>query len=463
MSLETLDLFAQMPDPDIQWLLANAEVVLVEAGDSILREGEPPANIFFVADGQFDVNAYAGSGALTYVGRLQPGDVIGEISWLDRNPASGTVKAAEPGMVLRLPTSKLDAKIQSDPLFGSHFLRGVAGLLAHRLRKTTIRLRGVSASAGGDKDGRVGRCLSEVKSAVAMLERDAGSKEASKALHGALQTLESEVHGMDLPFGVAEAVRHELRPIVSRSVLGDRYIKRPRGFAGDFVTQDLVYHSKPAGNDAVGEAIAAALLELDGFRAMRGRLRLMADALRTAAAAQQGTLAVLCLNAGAAPEVFALLSDPEVAARVSLTCVEVDREAAAALEQKLAASHAGSKVQVVQANLLHLATGRDELSLDQQDIITCTGLLDVMGDDASVKLLNWSHSMLKPGGAAFVGLIGPQNRSAKLFSEVFDWQITLRSEQDFNSLIQRSLFKTGSVQFFKDPNHAGYVAKVTKA
>ena len=95
-------------------------------------------------------------------------------------------------------------------------------------------------------------------------------------------------------------------------------------------------------------------------------------------------------------------------------------------------------------------------------MIACSGLFDVMGEDSSVKLLNWSYNLLRPGGSAFIGLVSPTNKSDRLFSEVLDWKITHRSEEDFNGLMKRSLFDGRAARFIKDTSHPGYIAVAIK-
>ena len=50
----------------------------------LVREDDPSDTIFFVADGLFEVYVFASPAGKLKIGQLGPGDVIGEISWLDR-------------------------------------------------------------------------------------------------------------------------------------------------------------------------------------------------------------------------------------------------------------------------------------------------------------------------------------------------------------------------------------------
>ncbi len=459
MSFEALDVFEQMQPLEVQWLLATAELVLLEAGDVILREGEPPSHIFFVADGQLEITVYSGHGSIVHVGRMQPGDVVGEISWLDAKPASGSVRAIEMASVLRLPTTALDAKLRTDPVFAAHFLRGIAKVLAERLRKTTQQLRthaGVDALDGNS----IARCLAQLKDAVAAVEKE--GEHAAPSFESALHALDKEIAGTAMSAGTAEAVRQDLRPIFSRSAIGLRCISRPRGYATDYATLEMIHAAQPNGADRTGKIIDAALLNYPTVRAIRGRGHMMKDALRREIDRRVAPVHVTCLGAGAAPEVFELLEDATLASRAIFTCVDVDREAVAVLNAHMDKAHCTDRVTALHANILHLATGRDDLGLEPQQIIYSCGLLDVLADDTAVALLNWCHQRLSPNGILLMGAIGPDDSSSALLKETLDWQIKHRSAADLKGLLQRSQFDVASAEVIADLAHPGIVLLVTK-
>ena len=144
MSYVALDIFQQLRQEDIHWILASSELRTLSSNSVLVREDDPSDTIFFVADGLFEVYAVREppAGRLK-VGQLGPGDVIGEISWLDRKPVSASVRSLETGAVMALSTALLERKLGEDPKFAARFFRGIATLTAGRLRKTTADLRRV--------------------------------------------------------------------------------------------------------------------------------------------------------------------------------------------------------------------------------------------------------------------------------------------------------------------------------
>src|SRR5258708_38797627 len=101
MSYVALDIFQQLRQEDIHWMLATSELKTIQANGTLVREDDPSETIFFIADGLFEVYVYGGSGR-PKVGQLGPGEIIGQISWPDRTPLSATARALETSSVLAL-------------------------------------------------------------------------------------------------------------------------------------------------------------------------------------------------------------------------------------------------------------------------------------------------------------------------------------------------------------------------
>src|SRR5215468_5991364 len=141
MSYVALDIFQQLQPVDIHWMLATAELRTIAPNGVLVREDDPPETIFFVADGLFEAYIYGDSTSRLRVGQLGPGEIIGEISWLDGKPTSATVRALETSSVVALSIPTLERKLAEDPAFAARLFRAVATLEAKRLRTTTAQVR----------------------------------------------------------------------------------------------------------------------------------------------------------------------------------------------------------------------------------------------------------------------------------------------------------------------------------
>ncbi len=104
------------------------------AGSAIVAEDAVQGAIFIVKEGRVAVEKSHFGGRVP-ISELGPGALLGEISYLDRSPASASVVARTPVTVLVV--EDIDDLLASEPAFASGFYRSLAVLLARRLRHTT--------------------------------------------------------------------------------------------------------------------------------------------------------------------------------------------------------------------------------------------------------------------------------------------------------------------------------------
>lgn len=144
---KVLYILGELDDADAEWLVQAGRSIDIPDGQAIIREGEPIDSIFFVTRGVFRVTTRASSSDIAQIGT---GEVLGEISYVDRRPPTATVTAVTDGRVLSIPRSSLSQKLSSDPGFASRFYKAIAAFLADRLRSTLLQLGG---AASEDDDG----------------------------------------------------------------------------------------------------------------------------------------------------------------------------------------------------------------------------------------------------------------------------------------------------------------------
>jgi CRP-like cAMP-binding protein len=115
-------------------LLAHGREQRFEPGEVILRERHQSRAIYVLISGRLAVEKEH-FGDSVVVDELRLGAVFGEVSYLDRSPASASVVARDEADVFIL--EDLDVVLASDPALASGFYRSMASLLARRLRFAT--------------------------------------------------------------------------------------------------------------------------------------------------------------------------------------------------------------------------------------------------------------------------------------------------------------------------------------
>ncbi len=126
-----LFLFVALLDTDMRWMARVGVVRVYAAGDRLISRDEQLNGLLIILTGSADVEI---------VGRTltrRAGECLGEVSLVDTRPASATVTAVEPTRALWLDGDVLRHRFAADPGFAARCFRGLAILLANRLREAT--------------------------------------------------------------------------------------------------------------------------------------------------------------------------------------------------------------------------------------------------------------------------------------------------------------------------------------
>lgn len=124
---------AGLSDADMIWLLSMGKLRKLKAGEALVTAGRTIQELFFITGGTFDVLVDS-----AHVAVLKNGDVVGEMSFIERHPPSATVRAAEPAEVLGIPREAILGRFSQEPLFAARFYHALAMFLSERLRETSV-------------------------------------------------------------------------------------------------------------------------------------------------------------------------------------------------------------------------------------------------------------------------------------------------------------------------------------
>ncbi|MDP6037132.1 MAG: cyclic nucleotide-binding domain-containing protein [Candidatus Latescibacteria bacterium] len=121
-------------DTDIDWLISVGLKTPINADQTIIEEGIPSEALYIVLNGTFSIRLFIlGNQSVAQVG---PGEVLGEMSYVDGRPPSATVQATDNAEVLEVPSSDLTAKLETDREFSTRFFRALCVVMADRMRDT---------------------------------------------------------------------------------------------------------------------------------------------------------------------------------------------------------------------------------------------------------------------------------------------------------------------------------------
>jgi CRP/FNR family cyclic AMP-dependent transcriptional regulator len=132
--LRNIGLFGALSDDVLEYLAKLLTVETPPAGATIFREGEDANAMFVVINGEVEVLKKSKRSTEARVAVLGPGDWFGEMSIVDIQPRSATVRALAPSRLLRVSSADLDALYRHD-------LRSYAIIILNLARELSRRLR----------------------------------------------------------------------------------------------------------------------------------------------------------------------------------------------------------------------------------------------------------------------------------------------------------------------------------
>lgn len=451
---------------DDERLLVDASVLKTfVAGESVLEQNSRAGALFLVAKGALRVEKeYFGQRVV--VGRLSVGELFGEMSFLEDSPVSASVVAETDTVVRRLETSAARSLLQSVPGLAARFYESLALLLSKRLRDLTSELPAFlvedvpqvnrfHATRAGDRESLIPPSLrSDVEQFKDMM------------LSADRQILKAETSENDVQAFVKEAcsllklslTRHLQREGSLQSAIGafvfreafsflmlgrinDRSYTKPRGYAGDYFTIELMYQNEAAGDGRTGRFIDRWSLDEPPIQAVRNRRELLASAVRENLSnwTNSEPMPTTSLASGPAREVFDVLTgggDPHI----HFTCLDIDQEALAFVASNAQRLAVQNKLTLAKDNVVRLSRGKSHLRLPPQQLIYSVGLIDYLADECVVDLLNWGFDNLLPGGTMIVGNFDPVNPDKDFMDHVLEWILIHRTSDQMRELFSRSHF-----------------------
>ena len=129
-------LFADLAPPDAEVVTGACEERILVGGEELFHENDSGDSLFIVQSGRVDVFKNIRGDVDRALTSLGPGDVIGEMSFIDGARRSATVRTAEASEFLVLSRENF-AKVQkARPDIAAAVFRNLAAIVAARLRTT---------------------------------------------------------------------------------------------------------------------------------------------------------------------------------------------------------------------------------------------------------------------------------------------------------------------------------------
>lgn len=132
-------LFRYFTDSERQRVETIGDVKRIAAGGYLIRASEIDSTLFAVEDGHLDIVGVR-DGKPAVVATVGPGDVLGEVAFIDDSPRSLSVRAGEETTVRAWNKKALLDALSAQPELLAKFAVAMCELLVERLRDTARRV-----------------------------------------------------------------------------------------------------------------------------------------------------------------------------------------------------------------------------------------------------------------------------------------------------------------------------------
>lgn len=133
-------LFFALSDNQLQMLAETAELKVYGPGETIFREGDLGDSIVIIVSGKVDLLKKKKNGGEAILATFSKGAFFGEMTLINVEPRSGTIKASEDTVVLFLKNTALGDIFRTDRELFIILLMNITRILSRRLRQTNERL-----------------------------------------------------------------------------------------------------------------------------------------------------------------------------------------------------------------------------------------------------------------------------------------------------------------------------------
>ncbi len=133
-SLGALPLFGGLPEDALQKLVDKVEVIDAAAGTTVFAEGDVARSLYVLVTGTLEI-VKAGPDGDVHLGHVRPGECFGEMSFIDMQPRSATIRAREPASIWMWPYQAIHERYCKDQKCAMLLVMNIARELSRRLRR----------------------------------------------------------------------------------------------------------------------------------------------------------------------------------------------------------------------------------------------------------------------------------------------------------------------------------------
>ena len=452
---------------DYSILLEKAQIATYKQHDVILKEGRLSEAIYLLRKGMVRIER-AATGKDVAIAFLEPGEVFGEISFLEGVPTTSGVIAQEDVEVCVFDREELAGLLSTKPGLSDRFYQSLAHNLSSRLHQTSslvshlMRRVRIAPQYDGHRTGQVGQDeippeligeielfkhnLSNIEQSIRnrALNENEAQAQIDKICNMLISTLREQViQEPEIAGAIGTFVFRETFPFFMLSSFLDRAFRRPGGYISDSYITELLSQNEPEGDGYLGIYLDRWIRSRPTCLALKHRGGTISETIEHLVVkwTEDSPLPIASIASGSAPEILDLYFQVEPP-NVHVTCIDFNHQeisSAASLAHKWGFQ---DRLTFVQDNFFLMAEGYSQIDIPPQQMIYSVSMANCLQDREFIRILDWIYDRLLPGGIIILGNLHAANPDRVLLEHILEWHSVYRSADELESLFSRSKFRS---------------------
>lgn len=460
---------------DYNVLLEKAKITTYSKNEVILQEGRLSESIYMVRKGLVRVER-AASGKGVAIAFLEPGEVFGEMSFLEGVSTSAAVIAQDDVEISVLEKQNLYSLLTSVPGLSDRFYQSLAHNLSSRLRQTSslvshlMRRVSIYPEFETQRTGHEGQdsippeLIGEVelfKENLSGIEQSIREKkfteeEAQEQINKICNMLisslrEQIIQEEKIQKAIGTYVFRETFPFYMLSSFFDKAFRKPGGCTSDSYIIEILSQNEPEGDGHLGIYLDRWIRSLPTCLALKNRGGVITATIKELADnwTAEEPLPVTSLASGSASEILDLYfhSSPP---SVHVTCIDFNHRDLAHAANVAHKCGFRDHLTFIQDNLFLLAEGYSQIDIPPQQMIYSVSMANYLRDRELIRILDWIYDHLLPNGTVILGNFHAANPDRVLLEHILEWHSIYRSAEDLEKLFSHSKFRSLPVEIQSD-------------
>lgn len=220
---------------------------------------------------------------------------------------------------------------------------------------------------------------------------------------------------------------------------------KPLGYAGDYLTIDLIYQQKYS-SAGLGGKWDELFHRFDAPKAVRNRKTYFIETIHRLVEEKLGNISMLNLASGPCRDVVECIEGLNGnAERIEFHCIDIDREAIRYAEKMVEPFVNKAKIVLERQNIFRFKATR------KYDLVWSGGLFDYLEDATAVDVIRRMWDCTNDGGKMIVGNFHPSNTSRNYMEWCGQWFLIHRSDEELTNLFIKAGIPQAAVSIEREP------------